>query len=169
VVTSLTATWQHRPVPLMTNVFDADCEFDPEDPDGYRSGQAFVGREAGGSANTVKVYELPPNQSSCPYHYEYDEEWLLVLAGAPTLRAPDGERSLKAGDLVCFPVGPDGAHKLINRAHETARVMMWSSSREPAVAVYPDSDKIGVWPGDEADTILLRRADGARDYFDGER
>ena len=116
-------------VTRIVNVLHADCEFDPEDPDGYRSGQAFVGREAGGNAITVKLYELPANQSSCPYHYEYEEEWLLVLAGAPTLRAPDGERSLRTGDLVSFPVGPDGAHKLINRARETARVMMWSSSR----------------------------------------
>jgi hypothetical protein len=25
-----------------------------------------------------------------------------------------------------------------------------------------------VWPGNDADTVLLRRADGARDYYDGE-
>jgi hypothetical protein len=46
--------------------------------------------------------------------------------------------------------------------------MMWSSSREPAVAVYPDSDKIGVWPGHEGDELMLRRADGAVDYWYGE-
>ena len=153
----------------MVNVFDTGCEYDPDDPEGYRSGQAHVGREAGGSAITVRMYELPPGESSCPYHYEYEEEWLLVLSGKPTLRGPDGERPLRPGDLVCFPIGPDGAHKVVNRGAEVSRVMMWSSSREPAVAVYPDSDKIGVWPGEDADTVLLRRADGARDYFDGER
>jgi uncharacterized cupin superfamily protein len=94
---------------------------------------------------------------------------MLVLAGGPTLRGPDGERPLRTGDLVCFPVGPEGAHKVINRGNETSRVLMWSSSREPAVAVYPDSDKLGVWPGSDADTVMLRRADGVRDYFDGER
>jgi hypothetical protein len=47
--------------------------------------------------------------------------------------------------------------------------MMFSSAREPAVAVYPDSDKIGVWPGNPADQVMLRRADGHRDYYDGER
>ncbi len=45
---------------------------------------------------------------------------------------------------------------------------MWSSSREPAVAVYPDSDKIGLWPGNDRDKVLLRRRDGAVDYWDGE-
>ena len=53
---------------------------------------------------------------------------MLVLAGEPTLRAPDGERPLRTGDLVCFPVGPGGAHKVINRGNETSRVVMWSSS-----------------------------------------
>ena len=152
----------------MVNVFDTGCAYDPDDPDGYRSGQAHVGRAAGGTANTVKLFETPPGQSICPYHYEYEEEWLLVLAGDPTLRGPDGERQLHTGELVCFPVGPAGAHKVTNRGDTTTRVLMWSSAREPAVAVYPDSNKIGVWPGNEADTLLLRRADGARGYYDGE-
>jgi uncharacterized cupin superfamily protein len=153
---------------MTVNVFGADCEYDPADPNGYRSGVAHVGREAGGSAIAVKAFELPPGESSCPYHYEYEEEWLLVLVGEPTLRGPAGERPLRSGDLVCFPAGPAGAHKVINRGGKTARVLMWSSSREPAVAVYPDSDKLGVWPGNDADTVMLRRIDGARDYFEGE-
>ena len=49
------------------------------------------------------------------------------------------------------------------------RSMMFSSAREPAVAVYPDSDKIGVWPGNPEDEVMLRRADGAVGYWDGER
>jgi uncharacterized cupin superfamily protein len=168
VDTGLTTT-SDKIAAAMANVFDTDCEYDPDDPGGYRSGSAHVGRAAGGSAITVKLFELPPGESLCPYHYEYEEEWLLVLAGEPTLRVPDGERPVRAGELVCFPVGPAGAHKLVNRGDETARVLMWSGSREPAVAVYPDSDKIGVWPGADADAVMLRRADGAREYYDGER
>jgi hypothetical protein len=36
------------------------------------------------------------------------------------------------------------------------------------VAVYPDSDKVGVWPGNDADNLMLRRADGDVPYYDGE-
>jgi uncharacterized cupin superfamily protein len=151
------------------NVLSTEFEYDGEDPDGYRSGVSAVGKAAGGVANTVKVYELPPGQSSCPYHYEYEEEWLLMLDGVAVLRTPDGERELERGDLVCFPVGPGGAHKLTNRGEAPARVMMFSSSREPAVAVYPDSDKIGVWPGEKSDSLMLKRADGGVDYWEGER
>jgi uncharacterized cupin superfamily protein len=150
------------------NVFSGDLEYDEGDPDGFRCGFARVGKALGGEALAVKVYELPPGQSLCPYHYEYEEEWLVVLEGAVAVRAPDGEHELASGEVVCFPAGPGGAHKVSNRSEAPARVMMFSSAREPAVAVYPDSDKIGVWPGNPDDNVMLRRADGAVDYWDGE-
>jgi uncharacterized cupin superfamily protein len=151
------------------NVFGEDCEFDETDPEGYRSGVARVGQAAGGEAVTVKVYELPAGESVCPYHYEYEEEWLVVLEGAVVLRTPEGEEELGRGEMVCFPAGPAGAHKVTNRGEAAARVMMFSSAREPAVAVYPDSDKIGVWPGNPDDKVMLRRADGNIGYWEGER
>ena len=153
---------------LRANVFTSQCEFDQEDPAGYRSGVARVGSEAGGAALAVKVYELPPGESLCPYHYEYEEEWLVVLEGSVTLRTPEGEESLDRGDVVCFEPGPAGAHKATNDGASKARVMMFSSAHEPAVAVYPDSDKIGVWPGNEQDVVMLRRSDGGVGYWDGE-
>ena len=150
------------------NVFDSQAEYEDTDPPGYRSGHAKVGAAAGGSALTVNVFELPPGESVCPFHYEYEEEWLVVLAGAPTVRTTSGERELSPGEVVCFEPGPAGAHKVTNRAERGARVLMFSSAREPAVSVYPDSDKIGVWPGNSDDEVMLRRADGRANYFDGE-
>jgi uncharacterized cupin superfamily protein len=150
------------------NIFESDCEYDKSDPDGYHSGVSPVGEAAGGEALTVKVYEIPAGQSVCPYHYEYEEEWLAVLDGAIILRTPGGERELKRGDLICFAPGPQGAHKATNRSEINARVMMFSSAREPSVAVYPDSDKLGVWPGNAADNVMIRRADGQVDYWQGE-
>jgi uncharacterized cupin superfamily protein len=116
----------------------------------------------------VKLYELPAGESASPYHYEYEEEWLLVLDGAVLVRTPAGTQELERGDLVCFPPGPAGAHKATNHGELTARIVMFSSAREPAVAVYPDSDKIGVWPGNPDDHVMLRRADGEVAYWDGE-
>lgn len=114
------------------------------------------------------VYDVHPGQSSFPYHYEYGcEEWLLVVAGRPTLRHPGGEDQLEPGDLVCFPEGPEGAHKVTNGTEETVRVLILSTKNEPAVAVYPDSDKIGVYPGNEADAVMVRRESDV-DYWDRE-
>jgi uncharacterized cupin superfamily protein len=86
-----------------------------------------------------------------------------VLAGRPTLRDPDGVHELEVGDLVCFPEGPDGAHKVTNRSAATVRILMLSTTSKTSVAVYPDSGKVGVWPPGK----LFRLAD-AVDYFDGE-
>jgi uncharacterized cupin superfamily protein len=167
-VAARSATCEDRRV-RRANVLSERCEYDEGDPQGYRSGVARVGEAVGGEALAVKVYELPPGESVCPYHYEYEEEWLLVLQGSVLLRTGDGERELGTGEIVCFPPGPAGAHKTTNRGEAAARIVMFSSAREPAVAVYPDSDKIGVWPGNSADEMMLRRADGAVDYWDGER
>jgi uncharacterized cupin superfamily protein len=151
------------------NVLSADCEFDETDPDGYRSGQARVGQAVGGEALVVKVFELPPREAVCPYHYEYEEEWLVVLDGAVLVRTPEGDEQLGRGDVVCFAPGPAGAHKVSNGGEATARVLMFSSARVPAVSVYPDSDKIGVWPGNADDNVMLRRTDGHIGYWEGER
>ena len=83
---------------------------------------------------------------------------MLVLDGTIVVRVPDGEPMLESGDLVRFPAGPAGAHKIMNRSESTARVMIFSNARLPAVTVYPDSDKIGVWPGDEADDLIFDRS-----------
>jgi uncharacterized cupin superfamily protein len=151
------------------NAFDDQFEYDPSDPSGFRVGMARLGRDAGGERLAVKAFELPPGESVCPYHYEYEEEWLLVLDGDVAVRSPDGVHELGRGDLMCFAPGPTGAHKVSNPGDAVAHVVMFSSAHEPAVAVYPDSDKIGVWPGNDADTVMLRRADGHVDYYDGER
>jgi uncharacterized cupin superfamily protein len=113
------------------------------------------------------IYDLSPGQVQCPYHYEYEEEWLLVVNGTVVLRAPDGNHTLERGDLVRFPAGPAGAHKLMNRSDSPTRTLMFSSARVPAVSVYPDSDKIGVWPGDEENDLVFKR-DTAVPWSEGE-
>jgi uncharacterized cupin superfamily protein len=97
------------------NLYRARFEYDETDPEGYRSGLARIGEAAGGRANTVKLFELPPGQAVCPYHYEYEEEWLAVIEGEVVLRLAGGEETLEPGALVCFAPGPDGAHKVCNR------------------------------------------------------
>jgi uncharacterized cupin superfamily protein len=135
-------------------------------PEGYRNGYAKLHAEIGGRTLFGGLFELPPGESTRPYHYESAEEWLLVLEGRPTVRHARGEDQLEPGDVVCFPAGPDGAHKLTNTADAGARVLLVSTRTSPALAVYPDSDKIGVVP-DWGDTIFVRR-DAGVGYYDRE-
>ena len=149
------------------NIFGASFEYDAEDPEGYKGGFDRFGPKIGAEKIGGTVYELPPGQSLCPYHYEYDEEWLLVLEGEVTVRHPEGEDVMKAGDVTAFPIGPTGAHKASNTTEEPVRFLMLSTKIEPAVAVYPDSGKIGVWTGRKEEQVMTRL--GTRiDYYDGE-
>jgi uncharacterized cupin superfamily protein len=121
-------------------------------------GRIDVADALGSAATAMYVYDLSPGQGASPYHYEHEEEWLLVVDGTVVLRTPDGEQTLQRGDLVCFPPGSAGAHKVMNRSDTPARTLMFSSARVPAVSVYPDSDKIAVWPGDEANDLVFERS-----------
>jgi len=146
------------------NLFEAEVQHDADDPPGYGTGYARLGPALGAEQLGLTVYELPPGQSICPYHYENaEEEWLIVLVGAPTLRTPSGEQELRPWDCAFFPVGEDGAHKVTNRTAETVRVCLWSNRLPVATSAYPDSDKVGAWPPGK----LFRLGD-AVDYWDGE-
>jgi uncharacterized cupin superfamily protein len=150
------------------DVHSVEVTYDDDDPDGYHVGYARLGPLLGATLLGATLYELPPGQSNCPYHYEYGcEEWLVVLEGRLTLRHPGGEDELGPGDVACFPEGPEGAHKLSNRGEDTVRLVMLSTKGEPGVAVYPDSDKIGVWPGDERDNLMVQRSSHVS-YWEGE-
>ena len=148
------------------NVFAPEFTYDESRPDGYKAGSVRLSPVIGANRMVATVYELPPGESTWPYHYEYGaEEWALVLDGRPTLRHPGGEDELDPGDVVCFPEGPDGAHKFTNRTEEAARLMITSTFARPAVAVFPDSDKLGVWPDGDGATIVKREL---VDYWEGE-
>jgi uncharacterized cupin superfamily protein len=150
------------------NIREPEFEYDESDPEGFRAGMFRFGRLLGATKLGTTVYELSPGQQVCPYHYEYgEEEWLLVLAGTPTVRHPEGSDVLQPWDVVCFPAGPDGAHAVKNETEETARILMYSTVTHPAATVYPDSDKVAVWTGNADDNVIARRADGL-DYWDGE-
>ena len=151
------------------NLHSAQLERDADDPPGYaETAYAKIGPAIGASMLAGRLYEMPPGQSVCPYHYEIgDEEWLIVLEGSATVRHPEGEETLEAGDVVCFPAGAEGAHKVTNRSDATVRVLMVSTRTMPAVAVYPDSDKIGVFTEDRRDNVMVRR-ESSVGYWEGE-
>jgi uncharacterized cupin superfamily protein len=150
------------------NISNPEFSWDESDPEGFRAGMARLGKVLGAKETGITVYELPPGQAVCPYHYECgEEEWLLVLSGTPTLRSPDGEERLEPWDVACFPRGPEGAHRIRNETEEYVRVLMFSSVVLPTATVYPDSDKVGIWTGDPESTVLVRRSANV-DYYDGE-
>src|SRR3954462_10351314 len=108
------------------NIFAAQLEHDVDDPEGYSSAYLKLAPAIDGKTMAGTLYELPPGNSNCPYHYESDEEWLRLLEGALPVRHPEGKEELNAGDLIGLPAGPDGAHKLTNRGSDVVKMLIVS-------------------------------------------
>ena len=123
----------------------------------------------------ASVFELPPGASTFPLHAHHaNEELLVVLAGRPTLRTIAGERPLEQGDVVSFPTGRDGAHRVDNRTDSTVRVLIVSTMVGPDVVEHIDSEKVyarsyapGADPPADAVEVMVKRED-SRDFFEGE-
>src|ERR1700743_3643325 len=150
------------------NIAGPDFAWDETDAEGFRAGMARLGGLLGAKETGISVYELPPGQAVCPYHYECgEEEWLLVLSGTPTLRSPDGEERLGPWGGFWFPRAPEAPHQVRNDTAEYARVLMFSTVVVPTASVYPDSDKVGIWVGDPEIDMTVRRS-AKVSYYDGE-
>lgn len=123
----------------------------------------FTGRlDLSSEATAMYLYDVDPG-GSFPYHYEYVEEWLLVISGAVVVRTPGGEAELGRGAILRFPAGAEGAHQITNRGSATARLLLFSSAALPSISVYPDADAIGVWPDDETEFYFKRGSAISRD------
>jgi uncharacterized cupin superfamily protein len=111
--------------------------------DGYRWRGAEIGGAVGAEEIAGRLYELGAGQRNAPYHFHHGiEEWLVVVDGTPTVRSPDGERTLQRGDTLCFPAGPAGAHQVTG----AGTILILSTRRIPDAIEYPDSGKLELRP-----------------------
>jgi uncharacterized cupin superfamily protein len=150
------------------NISKVDVEYDPSDPEGFRSGMSRLGPDMGAEDSGATVYVLPPGQALCPYHYEYgEEEWAMALEGRVSVRTPEGREQLEPFEVVFFPKGPAGAHQLLNETDSPVRVVMWSTVVYPTATAYPDSGKVGIWTADKSEDLMVERSSQV-DYFHGE-
>jgi uncharacterized cupin superfamily protein len=156
---------RHKPANVLrvsvkkVNILSVELD-EPLDEAGFRHVATSVGLRLGAQRIGASVYQAEAGLPIWPYHYHHGiEEWLYVIAGAPVLREPAGERILTPGDLVCFPSGHLGAHTLKG----PGRLVIFATGHdvEPYMSVYPDSDKVS---GPEG--ILLRKS--AVSYWHGE-
>jgi uncharacterized cupin superfamily protein len=126
------------------NVHEPEWDVELDEPP-FRSRAMRLGNRAGAHEIGVTLYEIEPGGAIAPYHLHHgNEELLIVLAGTPELRTPDGVRELSAGATVAFPRGEAGAHRLSNStaATQPARLLIVSTMNFPEVAEHPDT---GTW------------------------
>lgn len=113
-------------------------------------------------------YDVPPLQSNYPFHYhENNTELFYIISGTGLLRTPDGELPVQAGDVIVFPPGKSGAHKLTNTSPcDTLSYLDVDTTNSPDITHYPDSGKIGIIKHNESSTFYQVRREA--DYYTGE-
>jgi uncharacterized cupin superfamily protein len=152
------------------NIYEPEYD-EPREQPGFLARRARLSRQAGSERLGLSLWEVPPRETAYPYHYHLgEEELIVVLAGRPTLRTPQGQRELAAGEAVAFLRGTDGAHQLINETDETIRFLSFSTSGDPDLVVYVDSNKLGAYerlPEGGGMRAMFRLQDVV-DYYDGE-
>jgi uncharacterized cupin superfamily protein len=155
----------------MTSIEDPDFD-ELREHDGFLAKRARLSRQAGSERLGLSLWELGPGQAAYPYHFHFtEEELLVVLSGRPSLRTPEGWRELASGEVVAFLRGEEGAHQIFNKTKETVRFLSFSTSGEPDVVMYIDSDKLGMFerlPAGGGLRKQFRVADEV-DYYEGER
>ena len=108
-----------------------------------------------------------------PYHWHFgEEEWLLVVSGAPTLRTPEGERVLAPWDVAAFRARRGG------RARGAERLGRARACRHVLDRVRPRGVRLPgqrqgrrlrrLEPHGRAAVELMNRPEANLDYFDGE-
>jgi uncharacterized cupin superfamily protein len=137
-----------------SNVWSVECSpGDPADPwpEGVRATRLLD--RPSGTRLVSGVWELDPGAASPAYHLHHaTEELLLVLRGEPTLRTPDGERRLREGDVVHFPIGASGAHQVLNRSAGVVRYLMVGAHGALDIIEYVDDSKVVTYSN--ADSLL---------------
>lgn len=144
---------------------------EPREHPGFHCRRARIGRQAGCERLGLSLWELPPGEAAYPYHYHLtEEELLVVLDGEPSLRTPDGWRTLREGEVVAFLRGAGGAHQIVNRTNEMVRFLAFSPNGEPDIVIRPDSGTLNATerlPDGGGLRAIFRMAD-AVDYYEGE-
>lgn len=123
--------------------------------------------EGSAKQTSAAFYELPPGKSNYPYHYHLtSEETFYIISGTGILKTPDGELEVHTGDLLFFPAGEQGAHKLTNASDSEMLIYIdFDTLADPNVCVYPDSNKVGVYG---KDLRKIYRLEDNVDYYDRE-
>ena len=103
--------------------------------------QKALGDAGGLTQFGVNLVTLDPGAASSPRHWHREEdEFVMVLAGRPTLVEDEGPRTLGPGDCAAFPAGVPDGHTLLNETAEEVRLLVVGTRAPREVGTYSDVD-----------------------------
>jgi uncharacterized cupin superfamily protein len=152
------------------NLDEVQMEVDEHGP--FKSSYGVISDHIGAKKLGYSLAVVPPGGKVCPYHsHHVGEEMFFILEGTGTLRFGAHEYPLRKHDVIaCPPGGKEVAHQIINTGTTDLKYFCLGTREPHEVCEYPDSNKVGVYLGDEGKRYFrhLFKIDQAVDYFEGE-
>ncbi len=116
-----------------------------------RDGNTFSIKKVVGGEPTdtcaIAFIEVPVGNYAFGYHYhDQSEEAFYIVSGQGILRCSEGEKTVRAGDMLCFPTGEKGAHVLSNSSDTEPLVFIDFDVRasKTDIVTFPDIGKMMV-------------------------
>jgi uncharacterized cupin superfamily protein len=117
--------------------------------DKFESNSVRIGPLLGAKELGYSYDVVPAGKRACPFHsHRGEEEMFFIVKGKGLLRYGAETRKIRAGDVICCPIGgPETAHQIVNDSGEDLAYLSVSTMMPAEVCEYPDSKKIGAFGG----------------------
>jgi uncharacterized cupin superfamily protein len=135
--------------------------------DKFESRSARIGPLVGARDLGCSYDVVPPGKRSCPFHsHRAEEEMFFIVKGEGLLRYGSETRRIRAGDVICCPVGgPETAHQIVNDSDGYLCYLSISTNMPAEICEYPDSGKVGAFA---QGVRHMTSKDAHVDYWTGE-
>lgn len=138
-----------------------------------------MGPEVGAKSIGTSYFEIPPQKQAFPYHYHTaNEEAMFVIDGQGVVRIGQDEITVKSGDYISFPVGPEHSHSITNNTDKVLKLLCISTLQPVEVVGYPESKKFGIFAAKDSSkgfrsgpapwVRMMIKEQESVDYYEGE-
>lgn len=148
---------------VIKNLNNIDSKYKNEH--GYEFNKYEVTQRKDFSQAYVCFYEIMPGKAAYPKHYHsYNTECFYIIDGEGIIETIDYKLKVKSGDVIVFPCGKNGLHKLTNTSDSKRLLYIdFDTTNSPDIIHYVDSDKIGIIEHNISSTFF-KNSDQA-DYY----
>ena len=148
---------------VIINLINIDSNY--KNVHGYEFNKYEVTQRKDFSQAYVCFYEIMPGKAAYPKHYHsYNTECFYIIDGEGIIETIDYKLKVKSGDVIVFPCGKNGLHKLTNTSDSKRLLYIdFDTTNSPDIIHYVDSDKIGIIEHNISSTFF-KNSDQA-DYY----
>lgn len=129
---------------LIKDLNETKGEVQGEGRDSFTYKPVITPQDAQAKDFHMAFIEVEPGHTAYAYHYhECGEEVFYIISGEGKVRTKDGDIAVKAGNVIGFPTGAEGAHCITNTSETEKLVYIDIDAHKcPDIIHYPDTGKL---------------------------